>query len=113
MVESKKNKEYVYKSTIKLRYLYFISHILSTYTSYFIIAVAVVTFFCPAIFSWVHGDIQSLILGFIMLTMGLTLTLDDMRIHAEGAIIGLGKHGERNMILIQMLGNSNTQVLKQ
>ena len=41
------------------------------------------TFFCPVIFSWVHGDIQSLILGFIMLTMGLTLTLDDMRVLAE------------------------------
>lgn len=65
-----------------MKYLYFLSHILSTYTSYFIIAVAVVTFFCPVIFSWVHGDIQSLILGFIMLTMGLTLTLDDMRVLA-------------------------------
>jgi BASS family bile acid:Na+ symporter len=65
-----------------LKYLYFLSHILSTYTSYFIIAVAVVTFFCPTVFSWVHGDIQSLILGFIMLTMGLTLTLDDMRVLA-------------------------------
>ena len=65
-----------------MKYLYFISHILSTYTSYFIIAVAVVTFFCPTVFSWVHGDIQALILGFIMLTMGLTLTLDDMRVLA-------------------------------
>lgn len=59
------------------------SRFLSTYTSYFIIAVAVVTFFCPVLFSWVHGSTQSLILGFIMLTMGLTLTLDDMKILAS------------------------------
>ena len=62
-----------------MKILLILSRFLSTYTSYFIIAVAVVTFFFPVLFSWVHGDIQSLILGFIMLTMGLTLTLDDMR----------------------------------
>ena len=61
-----------------MKILLILSRFLSTYTSYFIIAIAVVTFFFPVLFSWVHGDIQSLILGFIMLTMGLTLTLDDM-----------------------------------
>ena len=65
-----------------MKILLILSRFLSTYTSYFIIAIAVVTFFFPVLFSWVHGDIQSLILGFIMLTMGLTLTLDDMRILA-------------------------------
>lgn len=52
---------------------------LSTYTSWFIIAVAVVTYFVPSLFSWVHGTIQSCILGFIMLTMGLTLTMQDIK----------------------------------
>lgn len=56
---------------------------LSTYTSWFIIAVAVVTYFRPELFTWVHGTTQSCILGFIMLTMGLTLTTDDMRILAS------------------------------
>ncbi|MDO4195157.1 MAG: bile acid:sodium symporter family protein, partial [Prevotellaceae bacterium] len=56
---------------------------LSTYTSWFIIAVAVVTYFLPELFTWVHGTTQSCILGFIMLTMGLTLTTDDMRILAS------------------------------
>ena len=65
-----------------MKLLLLLSRFLSTYTSYFIIAIAVVTFFCPALFSWVHGSTQSLILGFIMLTMGLTLTLNDMRILA-------------------------------
>ena len=51
---------------------------LATYTSWFIIAVAVVTYFVPSLFSWVHGTIQSCILGFIMLTMGLTLTMQDI-----------------------------------
>lgn len=59
-----------------------ISQWLSTYTSYFIIAVAVVTFFIPDIFTWVYGNTQSCILGFIMLTMGLTLTMQDMKVLA-------------------------------
>ncbi|MBQ0072978.1 MAG: bile acid:sodium symporter family protein [Prevotella sp.] len=55
---------------------------LSTYTSWFIIAVAVVTYFVPSLFTWVHGATQSCILGFIMLTMGLTLTMQDMKVLA-------------------------------
>ncbi len=55
---------------------------LSTYTSYFIIAVAVVTYLIPELFTWVHGTMQSSILGFIMLTMGLTLTMQDMKVLA-------------------------------
>ena len=55
---------------------------LSTYTSYFIIAVAVVTYLIPELFTWVHGTTQSSILGFIMLTMGLTLTMQDMKVLA-------------------------------
>lgn len=54
-----------------------------TYTSYFIIAIAVITFFAPDLFAWVKGNVQSCILGFIMLTMGLTLTMQDMRILAS------------------------------
>lgn len=67
----------MYKILVKL------SRWLSTYTSYFIIAIAVVTFFMPDIFTWVKGNIQSCILGFIMLTMGLTLTMQDMKILAS------------------------------
>ncbi len=55
---------------------------LSTQTSYFIIAVAVVTYIIPGLFTWVHGTMQSCILGFIMLTMGLTLTMQDMKVLA-------------------------------
>lgn len=64
------------------KYLYKASQWLSTYTSWFIIAVAVVTYFVPDLFTWVHGTTQSCILGFIMLTMGLTLTMQDMRVLA-------------------------------
>ncbi len=59
-----------------------LSRILSDYASLFIIAVAVITFFVPDLFLWVTGYRQSFILGFIMLTMGLTLTVADMRILA-------------------------------
>lgn len=67
----------MYKALLKA------SQWLSTYTSYFIIAIAVMTFFAPDLFAWVKGNVQSCILGFIMLTMGLTLTMQDMRILAS------------------------------
>ena len=51
--------------------------------SLFIIAIAVVTFFVPDLFVWVRGTTQTVILGIIMLTMGLTLTTDDFRILAR------------------------------
>ena len=51
--------------------------------SLFIIAIAVVTFFVPELFVWVRGTTQTVILGIIMLTMGLTLTTDDFRILAR------------------------------
>lgn len=56
---------------------------LGDYTSPFIIAVAVLTFFFPHIFDWVRGTTQTVILGIIMLTMGLTLTTQDFRILAR------------------------------
>ena len=58
------------------------SQLLSNYTSWFIIAVAIVTYLVPNLFTWVHGTTQSCILGFIMLTMGLTLTVQDMKVLA-------------------------------
>ena len=51
--------------------------------SLFIIAIAVITFFMPDLFVWVRGTTQTIILGIIMLTMGLTLTTDDFRILAR------------------------------
>lgn len=50
------------------------------HASAFIIGVAVLTFFVPALFKWVHGSTQTVILGLIMLTMGLTLTTQDFKI---------------------------------
>ena len=67
----------MYKALLKA------SQWLGTYTSYFIIAIAVITFFAPDLFAWVKGNVQSCILGFIMLTMGLTITMQDMRILAS------------------------------
>lgn len=57
-----------------------ISQILSNQTSIFIILIAIITFFFPNLFIWVKGDIQALILGIIMLSMGMTLTIDDFKI---------------------------------
>jgi len=53
---------------------------MSRYTPYVVIAAAILAFFVPGAFSWVTGYTQTVILGFIMLTMGLTLTTNDMKI---------------------------------
>lgn len=66
-----------------LKFFQCISHWLANYTSLFIISIAVITFFLPHIFDWVRGDTQTVILGVIMLTMGLTLTTNDFKILAR------------------------------
>lgn len=55
------------------------SRFLSTYTSAVVIASAIVAFFFPVLFGWVHGNVSSVILGVIMLSMGLTITPQDLR----------------------------------
>lgn len=66
-----------------LRILQAASRWLANYTSVFIIGIAVLTMFFPHIFDWVRGSTQTVILGVIMLTMGLTLTTDDFKILAH------------------------------
>lgn len=60
-----------------------ISSMLSSKTSVFVILVAIAAFFVPDIFSWVQGNNQSLVLGVIMFTMGLTLTTEDFKVLAK------------------------------
>ena len=66
-----------------MSFLSLLSRRLASNASLFIIAIAAVTFFFPEIFQWVRGTTQTVILGIIMLTMGLTLTTDDFRILAR------------------------------
>ena len=63
-----------------MQHLVRISQWLAAKASLFIIVIAVLTFFVPTLFDWVRGTTQTVILGFIMLTMGLTLTTNDFRI---------------------------------
>lgn len=63
-----------------MRFLLSLSAWLSTWTAPFIIAVAALAFAEPSLFDWVRGDVQTCVLGFIMLTMGMTLTTEDFRI---------------------------------
>lgn len=60
-----------------------LSNLLSGKASLFVVLTAVVTFFFPGLFAWVKGDTQTVILGIIMLTMGLTLTPADFRLLAS------------------------------
>ena len=66
-----------------LRFFQGLSRWLANYTSIFVIGVAVFTFFFPHTFDWVRGTTQTVILGIIMLTMGLTLTTNDFKILAQ------------------------------
>ena len=63
-----------------LRFFQACSRWLANYTSAFIIVIAIVTMFFPHLFDWVRGNTQTVILGIIMLTMGLTLTTQDFKI---------------------------------
>ena len=60
-----------------------LSRWLASNASWVVIAAAVFTFFLPAAFNWVRGNTQTVILGIIMLTMGLTLTTEDFKILAR------------------------------
>ena len=70
------------------------SEFLSDYTSVVVIAIAVVTFFVPTMMGWVNNALfvdpvsnkftcQSIIIGVIMFSMGLTLTTEDFKILAQ------------------------------
>lgn len=56
---------------------------LANYTSVFVIGVAILAFFVPDTFKWVSGHTQTVVLGLIMLSMGLTLTADDFKVLAR------------------------------
>ena len=57
-----------------------ISDFLSRRASLFIIFIAVFSYIFNKSFVWVHGNVQTFLLGFIMLSMGLTLTNKDLEI---------------------------------
>ena len=66
-----------------LKFFQGLSKLLANYTSIFVIGVAVFTFFFPHTFDWVRGTTQTVILGIIMLTMGLTP--DHQRLQDSGS----------------------------
>ena len=68
---------------------------LSDYTSIVVIAIAVVTFIVPGMMGWVNHQLftdpvsnkftsQSIIIGIIMFSMGLTLTTQDFKNRGYG-----------------------------
>ena len=60
-----------------------LSRWLARYASAFVIGIAIVTLLAPHLFFWVRGNVQTVILGVIMLSMGLTLSADDFRVLAR------------------------------
>lgn len=60
-----------------------ISAYLSANTAIFVIIAAIVAYFFPENFYWIKGNTQASLLGFIMLTMGMTLSTEDFKILAK------------------------------
>ena len=63
-----------------MRAMQSVSAWLAKWTPLFVALVAVGTYFAPGTFAWVRGDVQTAVLGVIMLTMGMTLRAEDFRI---------------------------------
>ena len=63
-----------------IKVLQSISAWLAKYTPAFVGFVAVATYFMPEAFNWVRGTTQTVVLGVIMLSMGMTLKSEDFRI---------------------------------
>jgi len=66
-----------------MKVLQIVSAWLAKYTPAFVSFVAVATYFVPESFAWVRGTTQTVILGVIMLSMGMTLKGEDFRILAS------------------------------
>ncbi|MBO5940787.1 MAG: bile acid:sodium symporter family protein [Kiritimatiellae bacterium] len=66
-----------------MKFLQAVSEWLAKWTPAFVAATAVFAYFFPGSFAWVEGYAQTAVLGFIMLTMGLTLTSADFKILAS------------------------------
>ena len=60
-----------------------ISALLAKWTPLVVALAAVGAYFAPGTFGWVRGNVQTAILGVIMLTMGMTLKGEDFRIVAS------------------------------
>lgn len=86
------------------------SAFLAKQTPAFITAVAVLAYFVPGAFTWVHGTTQTAVLGVIMLTMGMTLTGKDFRILASRPLdIAIGAAAQ--FLIMPLLAFSITHVL--
>ncbi|MEA4862388.1 MAG: bile acid:sodium symporter family protein [Victivallaceae bacterium] len=60
-----------------------LSGILASRTAIFVAAAGAAAYFFPGLFRWVKGDVQTAVLGIIMLTMGMTLSKSDYKILAK------------------------------
>ena len=63
-----------------MKIIHTIVKLLTSQTAVFVSLAAALAFIEPSAFKWVKGDTQTIILGLIMLTMGMTLSADDFRI---------------------------------
>ncbi len=67
---------------VEVEFLKRMSSALADHTAIFVMLAAILAIFLPEAFTWVHGNTQTVVLGIIMLTMGMTLKGEDFRILA-------------------------------
>ena len=94
-----------------MKFLQMISAWLAKWTPLFISCVAVGTYFVPDTFAWVRGDMQTAVLGVIMLTMGMTLKGEDFKILLSRPLdIAIGSFAQYTLmpliawVLVHVLG---------
>ena len=92
-----------------LRILLACSAFLSRFTSLFVILMGAAAFACPRLFTWVHGDAQTIVLGVIMLAMGMTLSKKDFAVLAKNPLaIAIGAIAQYTIMPLLAFGISRT-----
>lgn len=66
-----------------MKYLHLVSAILSHYAVFFVVGMGALAYLFPPICDWVSGTSAMVIIAIIMLSMGMTLSLNDFKILAK------------------------------
>ncbi|TCP95322.1 BASS family bile acid:Na+ symporter [Cricetibacter osteomyelitidis] len=88
-----------------MRFLAMISRQLTRFTALVIILATIIALIEPTTFSWVKGDVQVVVLGIIMLSMGMTLGKKDYQILAQRPLdIFIGSIAQYTIMSLLALG---------
>ena len=66
-----------------MRLLHFIAALLSRYAVFFVTGLGILAYFYPPVCDWVKGSAATWVLSVIMLSMGMTLSVNDFKVLAQ------------------------------